>query len=180
MYLAGTTAILLLWGAIAAAGYLSEYAIDTLASGFAADHPWVSGPLWGALAAVGMTGSAIIGHRAGQASVAGGAMRGAGIRVFLFWLAVVAAAFLIPAAGGLWTAGAGADVPRVAIGIIALGYVLFGVMHRPAIAVVGAGIAAAFYLPSYLAGDAALAVSAGATLAVVVVGAAWMRRSGVA
>ena len=180
MYVAGTSAILLLWGAIASLGYLSEYAIDTLASGFAASNPWISGPLWGALAAVGMTGSAIIGHRAGRASAAGGAMRSAGIRVFLFWLAVLAAAFLIPAAAGMWTAGAEDDIPRVAIGVIALGYVLFGIMHRPAIAMVGAGIAAAFYLPSYLAGDAAPAMSAGATLLVVALAAAWIRRSGVA
>ena len=181
MYVAGTSAILLLWGAIASLGYLSEYAIDTLASGFAASNPWISGPLWGVLATVGMTGSSIIGHRAGRASVAGGAIRSAGIRVFLFWLAVLAAAFLIPAAGGLWTADeAGDQIPRVAIGVIALGYVLFGIMHRPAIAVVGAGVAAAFYLPSYLAGDAAPAMSAGATLLVVAAGAVWIRRSGVA
>ena len=59
-----------------------------------------------------------------------------------------------------------------------LGYVLFGIMHRPAIAVVGIGIAAAFYIPSFLAGDAALLVIAGATMAVVAAGWAWIRRSG--
>ena len=50
-------------------------------------------------------------------------------------------------------------------------------MHRPAIAVVGVGLAAAFYIPSYFAGDAALVVTAGATLAVVALGWAWIRRS---
>ena len=65
------------------------------------------------------------------------------------------------------------------MGIVALGHILFGIMHRPAIAAVGAGFAAAFYLPSYLAGDAALAVSAAATLVVVALGAAWTRKSGV-
>ena len=70
--------------------------------------------------------------------------------------------------------------PRlVAIGIVALGHVLFGIMHRPVIAAVGAGLAAAFYIPSYVAGDAALAVSAAAMLVVVGIGAAWIRKSGV-
>ena len=52
-------------------------------------------------------------------------------------------------------------------------------MHRPLIAAVGVGIAAAFYVPSYLAGDAALAVSAAATLLVVALAWAWIRRSGI-
>ena len=62
---------------------------------------------------------------------------------------------------------------------MALGHVLFGIMHRPVIAAVGAGLAAAFYVPSYVAGDAALAVSAAAMLVVVGIGAAWIRKSGV-
>lgn len=111
--------------------------------------------------------------------MAGDNSRSAGIRVFFFWFAVMLAAFLIPAAAGMWTAEAGQNVPHVAIGIVSLGYVLFGIMTSPALAVVGAGIAAAFYLPSYLAGDIALAVSAAATLLVVALGTAWMRRSGV-
>ena len=45
---------------------------------------------------------------------------------------------------------------------------------------VGAGIAAAYYIPSYLAGDLALAVSALGTLAVTALGAAWMRSTGAA
>ena len=106
-------------------------------------------------------------------------MRGAGIRVFAFWLAVAAAAFLVPAAAGLWTEEQSEAVPRVAIGIVALGHILFGIMHRPVIAAFGAGIAAAFYAPSYLAGDAALAVPAAATLVVVGVATAWIRRTGV-
>ena len=180
MYVAGTTTILLLWGAIVALGYFSQYAIQTLASDFAAGTPWYPGPLWGVLATAGMVGSALIGHRASREIAAGDAARSAGIRVFLFWLAVLAAAFLVPVAAGLWTAGdAGVAIPRVTVGIVALGHVLFGIMHRPAIAAVGAGFAAAFYLPSYLAGDAALAVSAAATLIVVALGTAWIRRSGV-
>ena len=99
--------------------------------------------------------------------------------MFLFWLAIFAAAFLIPAAAGMWNAEDGPNIPRVTVGIVVLGYVLFGIMHRPAIAVIGLGIAAAFYIPSYLAGDAALLVIAGATMAVVVLGWAWIRRSGV-
>ena len=180
MYVAGTATILLLWGAIVALGYFSQYAIATLASDFATGSPWFPGPLWGGLAAAGMVGSALIGHRAGRENAAGQAARSAGIRVFLFWLAVLAAAFLLPAAAGLWTSGdAGDAIPRVTVGIVALGHVLFGIMHRPVIAAVGAGFAAAFYVPSYLVGDAALAVSGAATLIVVALGTAWIRRSGV-
>ncbi len=179
MYVAGTATILLLWGAIAALGYLSQFGIKTLAPEFAVRNPWLSAPLWGALVAVGFLGSAIIGHRAGKENAAGDSMRSVGVRMFLYWLAVAGAAFLIPAAAGMWTADAGANIPRVSIGIVSLGYILFGIMHRPALAVVGAGIAAAFYVPSYLAGDAALAVSAAATLLVVALGAAWIRKSGV-
>ena len=73
-----------------------------------------------------------------QVSV-GDAARSAGIRVFLFWMAVMAAAFLLPAAAGMWNAEDGPNIPRVAIGIVVLGYVLFGIMHRPAIAAVGVG-----------------------------------------
>ena len=155
MYLTGVTTIVLLWGAIASLGILSQHAIATLATEFAADRPWFPGPLWGVLAAAGIVGSAIIGHRAGRENAAGGAMRSAGIRVFLFWFAVLAAAFAIPAAAGLWNADGAEKIHGVTIGIVALGHVLFGIMVRPAIAVVGVGIAAAFYIPDSLAGDAA-------------------------
>ena len=126
-----------------------------------------------------MLGSSIIGHRAGRKNAAGDGVRSAGVRVFFFWLAVAVAAFLVPAAAGMWSAEDGDNVPRVAMGIVSLGYILFGIMYRPAIAAVGAGFAAALYIPSYLAGDATLAVSAVATLIVAVLGAAWIRRSGV-
>ena len=179
MYLAGTATILLLWGVIVSLGYLAEYALDTAVADFAEGRPWLSAPLWGVLVAVGMAGSAVIGHRAGRDLATGEAVRGAGIRVFAFWLAVAAAAFLVPAAAGLWTEEQTEAVPRVAIGIVALGHILFGIMHRPVIAAFGVGIAAAFYVPSYLAGDAALAVSAAATLVVVAVATAWIRRTGV-
>ena len=79
----------------------------------------------------------------------------------------------------MWNAEDGANIPYVAIGIVSLGYVLFGIMHRPVIAVVGVGIAAAFYIPGYLAGEAALVISAAATLTVAALGAVWIRKSGV-
>ncbi len=179
MYVAGSAAILLLWGVIASMGYLSQFATETLAEDFATRNPWISGPLWGVLAVVGMVGSALIGYHAGKDSASGEAMRNAGLRVFFYWLAVVAAAFLVPAAAGMWGEDSGENIPHIAIGIVALGYVLFGIMTRPVIAVVGAGIAAAFYIPSYLFGDVALVVSAVATLTVTVLGAVWIRRSGV-
>ncbi len=181
MYVAGAATIALLWGVIAALGYLSMYALQTLAPDFMTSNPWIYAPLWAVLVTTGMTASAIIGHRAGRENAAGGAAQSAGIRVFLFWLAVAAAAFLIPAAAGMWAPGtAGANVGRATIGIIALGYILFGIMHRPVIAVAGVGIAAAFYIPSYLDIDAAPAVSAIATLIVAAMAAAWIRKSGVA
>ena len=179
LYTAGAAAILLLWGAIVSFGYLLQYAIETLAPGFAGDNPWFPGPVWGVLAAAGMLGSAIIGHRAGRKNAVGGGARSVGIRVFFFWLAVVAAAFLIPAASGMWTEGAVANIPGVAIGVVSLGCILFGIMHRPAIAVVGAGFAAAFYIPSHLAGDLAPAPAVSAA-AVAALGAVWVRKSGVA
>ena len=177
MYVAGMTPITLLWGAIVSLGMFAHYAIDAYAPEFASANPWLAAPLWAALAAAGMMGSALIGHRATNRIAQGETVRGAGVRVFLFWLAVVAAALLIPAAAGMWNADASAYVPRVTIGIIALGYVLFGIMHRPAIAAVGVGIGLAYYVPSYLAGEAAPLVAALAILAVVALGAAWTRRS---
>ena len=179
MYVAGTATILLLWGVIASVGSISQYATETLAPDFAASNPWFAAPLWGVLVLAGMVGSAVIGSRAGSTEASGDAIRNAGIRVFVFWLAVVAAAFLVPAAAGMWTEEAGDKIPHVAIGIVALGLVLFGIMHRPVIAAVGLGLAGAFYVPSYLAGDAALAVSGAAMLAVAALGWAWIRRSGV-
>ena len=129
MYVAGTTTILFLWGAIASLGVGSQYAVETLAPEFAESSPWFNAPLWGVLATVGMLGSAIIGHRA-----AGDAARTAGVRVFFFWLAVVAAAFLVPAAAGMWNADDAGNIPGVAIGIVSLGYILFGIMHHPVLA----------------------------------------------
>ena len=180
MYVAGAATIALLWGGIAALGYLSQYALQTFAPDVMTSSPWINLPLWGALVTAGMVASAIIGYRAGRENVTGDAGRSAGIRVFLFWLAVVAAAFLIPAAAGMWSPdNAGANIARASIGIIALGYILFGIMHRPVIAVVGVGIAAAFYVPSYLDIDAAALVSAVLTLIVAALAAAWIRKTGV-
>ncbi len=181
MYLAGTATILLLWGAIVAIGFASQYAVQTLAPDFAADRPWYPGPLWGVLVVAGMTGSAIIGNRASRKIAVGTGMRNAGIRVFLFWLAIAAATLLIPAAAGLWTGGEDATrIPYVAIGIVTLGFVLFGIMVRPILAVVGLGLAMAFYIPAYLVEyPASAAVSAAAILAVAGVCWAWIRRSGV-
>ncbi len=178
MYLAGSTAIMLLWGVIGSVGWLSQYAIETLATEFAESRPWFPGPLWGGLGTVGGVSSSIIGRRASRKIAASEAARRAGIRVFLFWVTLTVAAFLLTGAAGLWNAESGENIPRVWVGMAALGYILFGLMNRPLIAVVGAGIAATFYIPSYLAGDAALAVSAAATLAVATLAFAWLRKIG--
>ncbi len=179
MYLAGTPTIMLLWAAIASLGVGSQYAILTLAPDFAERSPWIFGVLWGVLMVPGMVGSGIIGRRAGRKIKPGDAARSAGIKVFLYWLTVVVAAFLIPAAAGMWNAENGDKIPGVTLGIVSLAYILFGIMHRPALAVVGAGFAAAFYIPNYLLGDVAMVVSAALMLAVVALGAWWIRRSGV-
>ena len=177
LYMAGTVYILLLWGAIVSIYFFTLFAIAELAPGFAASYPWYRGPLWGFLGTPGMIGSALIGHREGSRNADHATARSAGLRVFAFWMAVVTAAFLVPGAAGLWSAVQAENIPHVSIGIICLGYVLFGIMHRPALAAVGVGMAAAYYFPVYLAGDlAALATGAG-MLAVTVLGAAWIHKS---
>ena len=178
LYLAGTAYILLLWGALVSVYFFALFAIAELAPGFEASYPWYRGALWIVIGTPGMIGSALIGHREGSRNADYATARSAGLRVFAFWMAVVAGAFLITGAAGLWSADGAEKVPYVAIGIVCLGYVLFGIMYRPALAVVGLGMAAAFYIPAYLAGDfAALGTGAG-MLAVAVLGAAWIHKSG--
>ena len=180
MYVAGTAPIMLLWAAIASLGVGSQYAILTLASEFAERSPWIYTVLWGVLTVPGMVGSGFIGRRAGRKMAPGDAARKAGIRVFLYWLAVVVAVFLIPAAAGMWNAEDGDNIPGVAIGIVSLAYILFGIMHRPVLAAVGVGFAAAFYIPNYLVeGYEVMLVSAALMVVVVVLGAWWIRKSGV-
>lgn len=178
MYVAGMETILLLWGAIVAVGLLGQSAIATLAADFAAANPWFPAPLWAVLTTAGMVGSTIVGHRASARNAVGSASQRAGLRVFFFWLTVAGAAFAIPAAAGLWTADVeGITIVRVSIGIVALGYILFGILHRPVLVAVGLGFATPFYLSSHFAGDAAMVISAAATLLVVALGAAWIRWS---
>lgn len=180
MYLAGMNTILLMWGGLMALGYLGQFAIMSLANDLAEGSPWIFAPFWLVTVAIGIVASSIIGHRASKSHSQGDAARNAGLRVFAFWIVVVAAAFLIPGAAGLWNDDTASSIPGVAIGIIALGYTLFGIMHRPALAVVGIGIAAAYFIPDYLLGDIAAAATAVLMLAVVFAGAFWLRKSGVA
>ncbi len=180
IYVAGASTTLILWGVIVSLGYFWQYASQTLAIDLLADRPWIPLPIWIALGIGGMVGSGIIGQRATRRIAPGVDLQRAGIKVGLFWLAVVTAAFLIPGAAGMWNAELGAKIPHVVVGIVGLGYVLFGIMFRPALAVVGLGIAASFYLPSYLAGDAAPAVSGVATLVVAGLGWAWIRKNDMA
>ena len=178
LYLAGTAYILLLWGGIVSLYFLAQFAIAELAPGFEDNYPWYPGPLWGILGALGMIGSALIGHREGSRNADHAVARSAGLKVFAFWMAVVVAAFLISGTAGLWSEEGAEKIPHVTMGIISLGYVLFGIMYLPALVCVGIGMAAAFYIPDYLAGDyAALGTGAG-MLAVAVLGAAWIQRSG--
>ena len=181
MYVAGWANIMLLWGAIVTVGYLSTYAIETLATAFATDYPWYPGPLWIGLVVPGVFGSSIVGHRASKRNASGPSATAAGMRVFSFWMSVVAAAFVIPAASGLWSADSDPiAVTGVAVGIVALGYILFGIMHSLAVALVGLGIAASYYLPAHYAGDAAPLMTSALILAVVVVAWVWVRKSAVA
>ncbi len=178
LYLAGTAYILLLWGAIVSAHFFTRFAVGQIAPGFEESYPWYPGPMWGFLGTIGMIGSSYIGHREGSRNADPEIARSAGLRVFAFWMAVVAAAILIPGAAGLWAADGAGKVPYVAIGIVCLGYVLFGIMHRPALAVVGVGMAVAFYIPAYLAGDFAALCTGAGMLVVMVFAAAWIHRSG--
>ena len=180
MHLAGMDTILLMWGGLMALSYLGQFAILSLASDFVDRSPWIFAPFWLVVVAIGMVASSIIGHRASKSRSDGDAARNAGLRVFAFWIVVVAAAFLIPGAAGLWNDDTASSIPGIAIGIIALGYMLFGIMHRPALAVIGVGIAAAYFIPNYLLGNIAAAVTAVFILVVVLGGAFWLRKSDVA
>ena len=107
LYLSGTAYILLLWGVITSMYFFTLFAIGELSPGFEASYPWYRGPLWGVLGTLGMIGSALIGRYAGLRNADHATARSAGLRVFAFWMAVVTAAFLIPAAAGLWSSGRG-------------------------------------------------------------------------
>ena len=180
MYMAGWTTITLMWGALYAIGFVSQNAVEVLAVSFAESYPWYPGPLWGCVGLVGMIGSAIIGHRASRSNSQGPTATVAGLRVFIYWLSVISAAFIIPPASGMWTSNPdGAAIGGVVIGVIALGYILFGIMSHPAVSVVGLGIAASYYIPSYLFGDIAPVISAALMLALVAVAWLWLRRTGV-
>ena len=181
MYVAGWPSILLLWGTIVSVGYLTQFVVEIAFTTFADDYPWFPGPLWGVLGTIGMIGSSILGHRAGHANSDGPTATRAGLRVFFFWMTVITAAFIIPAASGLWTFETYEPaISRVAVGIVALGYILFGIMHHKAIALMGVGIAAAHYAPSYFAGDFSNAVSAVLVLTAVAIAWTWIRKTGVA
>ena len=177
LYLAGTAYILLLWGSLVSVYFFTLFAIGQLAPGFEASYPWYPGPLWFVLGTPGMIGSALIGRREGARNADYATARSAGLRVFAFWMAMVIAAFLVPGAAGLWSPEGAERIPHVAIGVISLGYVLFGILHLPALAVVGVGMAAAFYLPAYLAGDFAALGTGASMLAVMGLGAIWIRKT---
>ncbi len=178
LYTAGSTAILLMWGGIITIAYLAQYAISTFAADFADTYPWFPGPLWVGLSLPGVIGSMTIGYRAGRALSPGLTMQSAGIRVFAYWMTVTTAAGLLPGAAGLWNEAGAEKIPFVLLGIIALGYVLFGILHRPVIAVFGIGMAVSFYVPHYLFDDVAPAVSGIASLLLLAGTFVWVRRTG--
>ncbi len=179
LYVAGTATILLVWGAIISLGFFVEYSFTTFLEDAAADRPWIRAPLWFGLVGVGMVASALIGDRAGRKTGAGEAVRSAGIRTFLFWLTIGIAAFVMPAALGLWEEGDVGAIAGASIGIAMLGYILFGIMHRPIIAVLGVAFLAAYFVPYLAAGDNALLISAALTAITAAAGWAIIRRSDV-
>ena len=122
-----------------------------------------------------------MGYRAGHSNSDGPTATRAGLRVFFFWMAVATAAVIIPAASGLYNVESFEPaIADVAVGIVALGYVLFGIMHHRAISLMGVGIATAHYVPSYFAGDFSDAVSAALILTVVAIAWTWIRKTSVA
>ena len=180
LFMAGTASILLMWGALTAIGYLADFAIASIAPDFADDYPWFRAPLWGVLVIIGIAASAIIGSRAAENLADPDTVRRAGIKVFAFWVTVAFATWTVPGLSGLWTvADPGPHIAGVAIGIVSLGYILFGLFTRIAISILGLGIAAAYYLPAYFAGDDAYAITAVLILILIATGALWLRKSGV-
>lgn len=176
MYNAGSTTILLLWAAIAGIAFMAQYAITALAPDFSGRAPWLPGALWSVLGPLGGWASFVIGRRARQRIGVGDASRKLEIRGVLFWLAVLAASFLIPLAAGLHSVDAaerGTNINLVIVGVWTLGLILFGIMHRTLIAAGGAFYAAAFYIPFYAAPDIAPAISGAALLAVAAGALAW-------
>ncbi len=180
LFMAGTASILLMWGALTAVGYLADFAIANLAPDFADEYPWFRAPLWAVIVIIGITGSSIIGSRATLNLADPDTARRAGLKVFAFWMVVVAATWLIPGLSGLWTvAEPGQHIAGVSVGIIALGYILFGLISRLAISVLGIGIGASYYVPAHFAGDAAAAITAVLVLILIVAGALWLKKTGV-
>ncbi|MDE2937120.1 MAG: hypothetical protein F4Y67_02350 [Chloroflexi bacterium] len=178
LYLAGTASILLLWGVLTSGYFLVSFALGELAPEFVADYPWYHGPIWAVLGPVGMVGSMVIGHRASERNAGGRAARNAGIRVFLYWLAIAMAAGVIPGVAGMWNSVQAENIPSTILSVIFLGYLLFGILFRPALAVVGVALAAAVIAPHHLAGDWADLVSGLAVLTICGLGVVWIRRSG--
>ena len=179
MYLAGTATILLVWGALTAIGFLAEFAIASLASDFVVNNPWFRAPVWGGLIIIGMVASSIIGTRASRQLADRATARRVGLKVFSFWMTVATASWLIPGLSGLWTSADTAQhIPGVAIGIVALGYVLFGLFSRLAVSLLGIGIAAAYYIPAHLVGEDAYPITAVLMLILIGAGAIWLRKSG--
>lgn len=84
---------------------------------------------------------------------------------------------VLPDAAGMWTSDApAANMSRAVVGIIGLGYVLFGIRVRPMLAVIGVGIVAAFFVPSYLFDAATPSVTTVLTMAVSLAGMLWLRK----
>ena len=180
LFMAGTTSILLIWGALTAVGYLTDFAIVNLAPDFADEYPWFRAPLWAVIVIIGIVASSIIGSRATMQLADPEAAGRAGLKVFAFWMVVVAGTWLIPGLSGLWAvAEPGQYIAGVVVGIVALGYILFGLISRLAISVLGIGIGASYYLPAHFAGDAAPPVTAVLVLILIVAGALWLKKTGV-
>ena len=178
MYLAGSAAIMLLWGVVTSVGCLSMYGVYEFAPGFAEERPWFPGPLWFVLAMTGSVGSSILGGRAGKRLASGTAARNAGLRVFSYWMTLTAGGWLILAAGGLLSGDSWEPPVRAGVGLVALGYILFGIMTRLVFVATGAGIAASFYIPHFLLDDAALGVTGVMNLATFGLAFLWIRRTG--
>ncbi len=180
MYLAGTTSIFLIWGALSAIGFLADFAIANLASDFSDDNPWFRAPLWATIIVIGMIASSVIGSRASKQLTDPSTARRIGLKVFAFWLTIGIAALTIPGLSGLWTApDPGQHIAGVAIGIVALGHILFGLFTRIVISILGIGIAIAYYVPAHFAGDAAYPITAVLVLILVAVSAIWLKKNGI-
>ena len=180
--LAALTPVLFMWGFILAAGFALQYALVTLWPAFTDDNLWILGVAWGALTLAGVTAGSVIRLLAARHMPPSAGARVLVARVIAYWTAVLAMAYAVPALAGLFAFDSDATVlalMRVVVGIVVLGYLMFGVLFAARLFIgVGLACALAFYPASFIPADWWLLLAGGLTAAVFLGGGALSRRRG--